>query len=191
MKPSLLELAQVRENARLLYDMAAIDNAISSVARAITERYHDRNPLLLTVMNGGVVFAGRLLTELPFPLEIDYLHATRYAGETTGNTEIQWLVTPGTRLAGRDVIVLDDILDVGATLLAIVEACRAQGAASVATAVLVDKVHSRKAQPGLKADFTGVETEDAYLFGCGMDYKGFWRNAPGIFAVQEQGEITS
>ncbi len=50
---------------------------------------------------------------------------------------------------------------------------------------LVDKVHDRKAEPGLKADFTGVETEDAYLFGGGMDYKGYWRNAPGIFAVED------
>lgn len=177
-------LLRVRDSARQLYDMTQIDAAVTRVADAMTARYHDSNPLLLTVMNGGVVFAGRLLTELSFPLEIDYLHATRYTGETSGNDEIQWIVTPGINLAGRDVVILDDILDVGTTLLAIVEACRAQGAASVATAVLVDKVHDRKAQPGLKADFTGVEAEDAYLFGCGMDYKGFWRNAPGIYAVE-------
>ncbi len=51
--------------------------------------------------------------------------------------------------------------------------------------MLVDKVHDRKAQPGLKADYTALEAEDLYLFGMGMDYKGYWRNAPGIFAVEE------
>ena len=87
-------------------------------------------------------------------------------------------------LAGRDVLIVDDILDVGTTLLSIIDACKAQGAASVKTCVLVDKQHDRKAQPGLKADFTALEAADYYLFGMGMDYKGYWRNAPGIFAPQ-------
>lgn len=178
------ELMQVRETARELHDMAAVEAGIDKVAEALCRDYQDRNPLLLTVMNGGVVFAGRLLTALDFPLEIDYLHATRYTGDTAGG-DIQWLVTPGVNLAGRHVIIMDDILDVGTTLLAIIDACQAQGAASVATAVLVDKQHDRKARPGLVADYTAVYAEDAYLFGCGMDYKGFWRNAPGIYAVAE------
>ena len=114
---------------------------------------------------------------------MDYLHATRYSGETTGG-DIEWIVTPTMPLLNRDVIIVDDILDVGTTLVAIIEACKSQGAASVATCVLVDKKHDRKAAPGLKADFTGVEAEDAYLFGCGMDYKSYWRNAPGIYAVE-------
>lgn len=178
-------LERVRAEARELHSMAEVNAGIRAVAAAIKADYEDRNPLLLTVMNGGVVFAGRLLTELDFPLEIDYLHATRYAGETAGG-DIQWIVTPGINLAGRHVIIMDDILDVGSTLLAIVEACQAQGAASVATAVLVDKQHDRKARPGLAADFTALYAEDAYLFGCGMDYKGYWRNAPGIYAVREE-----
>ena len=84
----------------------------------------------------------------------------------------------------RNIIIVDDILDVGSTLLAIIAACEKQGAKSVATAVLVDKIHDRKAQPGMKATYTGVEAEDAYLFGCGMDYREYWRNAPGLFAVE-------
>ncbi|MEY1661772.1 hypoxanthine-guanine phosphoribosyltransferase [Isoalcanivorax beigongshangi] len=178
------ELLKVRAEARLLYSQAQLDDAVRRMATEITARYADLNPLLLTVMNGGVVFAGRLLPELDFPLEVDYLHASRYGAATTGST-LHWRVSPGTNLAGRHVLILDDILDVGATLLAIAAACEEQGALSVATAVLVDKVHDRKAEPGLKADFTGVETEDAYLFGGGMDYKGYWRNAPGIFAVED------
>jgi hypoxanthine phosphoribosyltransferase len=178
------ELARVRRDARELYSMAELDAAIDQMAAAITAAHGEHDPLLLTVMNGGVVLAGRLLTRLDFPLEIDYLHATRYRGETAGS-DLQWRVAPAASLKDRHVIILDDILDVGTTLLAVIDACKAQGAASVSTAVLVDKVHDRKARPGLKADYTGVEAEDAYLFGAGMDYRGYWRNAPGIFAVSE------
>lgn len=182
---ALTLLQRVRDEARELHDMAQVEAGVGQAAAAITRDYAGRNPLLLTVMNGGVVFMGRLLTELDFPLEIDYLHASRYTGETAGG-DIQWVVTPGVNLGGRDVIIVDDILDVGATLLAIVDACKAQGARTVATAVLVDKQHDRKALPGLTADYTALYAEDAYLFGCGMDYKGYWRNAPGIFAVREE-----
>lgn len=185
MSESLLEhMHRVRREARELYSMAQIDAAITRLAGELAGEYAERNPLLLTVMNGGVVLAGRLVPQLPFALEMDYLHATRYRGETQGGN-IEWIVTPTTPMLDRHVIILDDILDVGSTLVAIVEACKAQGAASVATCVLVDKKHDRKAVPGLKADFTGVEAEDAYLFGCGMDYRNYWRNAPGIFAVEE------
>lgn len=175
-------LKQVRTTARELHSPAAVEAAIDKLAAQISAQYEHKNPLLITVLNGGVVLSGRLLCKLNFPLEIDYLHATRYRGETQGS-QLQWIAAPSTPLAGRHVIILDDILDVGSTLVAIVKACQDQNVASVATAVLVDKQHDYKAQPGLKADFTGLYTEDAYLFGCGMDYRSYWRNAPGIYAV--------
>ena len=80
--------------------------------------------------------------------------------------------------------IVDDILDVGATLNAIVQDCRGQGATEVLTAVLVNKLHNRKAHPDLRADFVGLEIADRFLFGCGMDYQGYWRNADGIYAVK-------
>lgn len=183
MTPELRQhLLDVRDNAKQLYSMVQIDQAIARMAAEINRNYAERDPLLLTIMNGGVVLMGKLLPLLDFPLQIDYLHATRYRGETSG-AAIEWIVTPGLSLKGREVIIVDDILDVGATLLAIVDACKKQGAASVATAVLVDKVHDRKVMTGIKADYTGVEAEDAYLFGCGMDYREYWRNMPGLYAV--------
>lgn len=177
------ELVGVREKARRLYSMEEVDAAIERLAAQLTRDYADKDPVFLVIMNGGVVFAGHLLPRLDFPLQQDYLHATRYLNDVSGG-EVRWLVTPSADLAGRHVVILDDILDHGTTLVAIIEACQAQGAASVETAVLVDKVHERKARPQLKAAYTGLEAEDAYLFGCGMDYKGYWRNAAGIFAVE-------
>ncbi|MDX1804382.1 MAG: hypoxanthine-guanine phosphoribosyltransferase [Alcanivorax sp.] len=178
------ELMQVRRQARELHSADQVQVAIGKLAFAITEAYAGKVPVIVTIMNGGMIFAAELVKRLDFPLEMDYLHASRYLGATTGG-DVEWIVTPNASLADRDILIVDDILDVGSTLLSIINACKAQGAASVKTCVLVDKQHDRKARPGLKADFCALEVEDAYVFGMGMDYKGFWRNAPGIYAVQE------
>lgn len=175
-------MKDVRDKARQLFSLAELEQAMDRMALQISDDLAELDPVLITVMNGGVFLAGQLLPKLAFPLEVDYLHATRYRGDTQGG-QIQWLATPETPLLDRHVLILDDILDVGSTLLAIIESCQAQKPASVRTAVLVDKVHDRKAVPGLKADYTGVEAEDAYLFGAGMDYQGYWRNAAGLFAI--------
>jgi hypoxanthine phosphoribosyltransferase len=153
------------------------------MAAAITEALSESNPVLFCVMNGGLVPMGHLLPQLCFPLQAEYLHATRYRQETTGGI-LEWKLRPDANLQDRTVLIVDDILDEGATLNAIADYCRAQGAKTVQTAVLVDKQHDRKARPGLKADYTGFEVEDRFLFGFGMDYKGYWRNAPGIYAVK-------
>lgn len=179
------KLQRVRQSARCLVSLQEMHAAVDRLAGELSRDYSERNPVLLTVMNGAVVFAGQLLPRLDFLLEIDYLHATRYNNSTAGS-DIVWKAKPETELSGRHVLVLDDILDEGTTLEAIVDYCRGQGAASVATAVLVDKQHDRKARPGLVADYTALWLEDAYLFGAGMDYKGYWRNAPGIYALAEQ-----
>ena len=129
------------------------------------------------------MFSGQLLTHLNFPLQLDYLHATRYRAETQGGT-LDWLVEPSIELKNRHVVILDDILDEGHTLNAIIEFCEQQGAQKVYTAVLLDKQHERKAVEGFKADFEGLKVEDRFVFGFGMDYQGYWRNAPGIYAVK-------
>ena len=153
------------------------------MAAEITARLADANPLVYAVMNGGLILAGRILPRLPFPLEVAYLHATRY-GHAIQGTLLDWRVRPTQDLRGRTVLVLDDILDEGHTLEAIIAHLKEEGAAEVLSAVLVHKLHERKAKPGMRADFTGLDIPDRFLFGCGMDYKGYWRNAPGIYAVK-------
>lgn len=184
MDKDLQEIRRVREEADCLVDAATVSLALERLAAEITARLAERNPLIFTVMNGGLVFAGRVLPGLDFPLELGYLHATRY-GHALSGQQIDWRVHPTLDPRGRCVLVLDDILDEGHTLVAIVEALKQQGAQEVLTAVLVDKQHARKARPGLRADFTGLQVEDRFLFGCGMDYKGYWRNLPGIYALKE------
>jgi len=176
-------LTAVYKNARRLYSTDDIARALDNIARHITSELADSNPVLLCVMNGGLIFTGQLATRLHFPLQMDYVHATRYREQLSG-ADLHWRVTPVTVLEGRTVLIVDDIFDVGETLSAIKTWCEDEGAARVYTAVLIDKQHDRKTAALKKADFTALYAEDFYLFGYGMDYKGYWRNAPGIYAAE-------
>ena len=183
MSQDLEQIKRAMAEADCLADDATVEAALDRMAVAITARLADRNPLVYAVMNGGLILAGRILPRLPFPLEVAYLHATRY-GHALQGTLLDWRVRPTQDLRGRTVLVLDDILDEGHTLKAIIEHLKDEGAAEVLSAVLVHKLHDRKAYPGMRADFSGLDIADRFLFGCGMDYKGYWRNAPGIYAVK-------
>jgi len=155
--------------------------AVRRVAGEITARLRDANPLVLAVMGGAVVFAGQLLPQLAFPLDFDYLHVTRYGDVTTGG-QLAWIVEPRADVAGRVVLVVDDILDEGVTLAAITQRLREQGASDVLSAVFADKNLGRS-KP-IAADFVGVHLPNRYVFGFGMDVKGAWRNLPAVYAVK-------
>lgn len=172
----------VYRNADCLYSESEVEAALDSLAVAISARLSGTNPLVLCVLTGGMVPMGMLLPRLDFPLHIDYVHATRYSGATSGGA-VRWIARPTTPVQGRVVLLIDDILDEGMTLDAIREDCLAAGAASVNIAVLVNKRHKRK--NGVEADFVGLDVEDRYVFGYGMDYHDYLRNANGIFAVKE------
>jgi hypoxanthine phosphoribosyltransferase len=160
---------------------AEVTAAIDRVAAAICAELADANPLLLPVMGGAVVFAGRLLPRLSFPLEFDYLHVTRYRDQTHGGA-IEWKVLPGKSVAGRTLLVVDDILDEGETLAATRDKLLELGAARVLTAVLTDKDNGLT-KP-LRADYVGLVVPDRFVFGCGMDVYGWWRNLPEIRALK-------
>ncbi|MEQ8953825.1 MAG: hypoxanthine-guanine phosphoribosyltransferase [Gammaproteobacteria bacterium] len=181
MAAKVAEIREVRSRARCLYSEREVEAALDTMAEQVSTHLADKNPLLLCIMNGGLIVTGKLATRLDFPLQLDYLHATRYREKTRG-AELQWQKHPNHSLAGRHVLVIDDILDEGITLSAISNYCKDQGAAEVLCAVLVEKDIGQR-PVSIDADFVGLRAENAYLFGYGMDYKGYLRNAPGIFAV--------
>jgi hypoxanthine phosphoribosyltransferase len=152
------------------------------MAREITAVVAENFPLVLCVMRGAVVFSGQLLPQLRFPLEFDYLDLTRYRNATQGS-DVRWRVMSSTTVAGRTVLVLDDILDEGHTLAEVRKALLDAGASRVLHAVLVEKDTGR-AKP-VRADFVGLHVPDRYVFGCGMDVGGVWRNLPDIYAVKQ------
>jgi hypoxanthine phosphoribosyltransferase len=164
-------------------DAKTVQASLDRLGREITDALHDRFPLVLPVMGGAIVFAGQLLPRLDFPLEFDYLHVTRYRGKTQGGA-IEWRVLPGKSVAGRTLLVIDDILDEGETLYATRQKLLEMGAARVYTAVLADK-EIRKTKP-VQADFVGLKVPDRFVFGCGMDAYGLWRNLPEIRALKAE-----
>jgi len=175
---------EAKKNAELIHDRKAVAEALVKLAARLHQDYEDRVPIFMVVMNGGLIFAGQLLPLVDIVCQIDYCHATRYRGDTEGKN-IEWLARPKLDLKDRDVVIVDDILDVGHTLVAIKQACIEAGARSVKTCVLVEKEHDRKAKPDLHADYCELKVPDRYVFGFGMDYNHFWRNANSIYALKE------
>lgn len=182
MNPMLEEIGIVKQQALLLHSAEEVEAALDSMATAISDKLQDTNPLILCVINGGIIATGKLLPRLDFPLNLDSVHASRYRNATSGS-DIHWLFKPTTPLAGRTVLIVDDILDEGHTLQAIVEYCREQGASAVYTAALFDK--DLQVTKPIEPDFIGLTVANHYLFGYGMDYKGYLRNAPGVFACKD------
>ncbi len=176
------EMQQVLAQAQCIYDRVRVDKALDQLAVRVTLSLAEANPVLVCVMTGGLMFAGDLLARLHFPLQLDYLHATRYREQTRG-AELHWLALPRLDLQGRVVLLLDDILDEGLTLAAASARLTEMGAAQVQTAVLVEKM--RPTPKPIQADYVALQAPDLYLFGRGMDYKGYWRNLDAIYAVAD------
>lgn len=176
-------LRQIYANADCLFTLNDVENALEKLIEPITRQLGEKNPLVLGVMNGSLATLGYLLPRLNFLLEIDYVHATRYQGELQGN-QLVWKRKPEVDLNGRHILLVDDLLDQGITLNAIVDHCLKKGVLSVTIAVLGTKRIAGYSAP-IAADYSALDIPDRYVFGFGMDYHNYWRNAPGIFACKE------
>jgi len=182
----------VLDGALLIHDAETITAAIDKMAQDIEiaigyDDQEDQPLLVISVMNGGLILAGHLLTRLKMPLQMDFIHATRYRNQTSGG-DLEWKVEPHQSIKDRRVLIVDDILDEGFTLDEIVKYCRAKGVAKIWTAVLVKKHHQRP-KADITSDFTGLDVDDHYVFGFGMDYKSYHRNLNAIYAVNETGTV--
>jgi hypoxanthine phosphoribosyltransferase len=180
--PDLQQARAFLENSDLIAGAEEVQAAVRRVASEIEQRLSAAYPMVLAVMGGAIVFAGQLLPLLRFPLDFDYIHASRYGAATRGSG-VDWKVTPPGLAKGRAVLVLDDILDHGETMSVIRARLLELGAREFYCAVLVEKMLGRP-KP-ISADFVGLRVPDRFVFGCGMDAKGFWRNLPEIRAMKE------
>lgn len=173
---------QYLKDAELLHSDLEVQLALSNIAAQLNRDYASESPIVLCVMGGGVIFTGMLLPKLLFPLEFDYVQASRYHGATVGQN-LEWVIKPKQSIKNRTVLILDDILDEGVTMRAIVDECKQLGAKSVKVAVLADKALSQS-KP-IFADYIGLTVPNRYVFGCGMDVYGWWRNLSAIYALPD------
>lgn len=175
------------EHAEEIVSAETVQGAVRRVADALNERFGNPEdetfPLVLGVMGGAVVFTGTLLPQLRFPLEYDYIHVSRYGDDDQGG-QVVWKVIPRPNVAGRTIIVLDDILDEGETLAQVKQRLLDMGAAEVLIVVFADKAIKRS-KP-IKADIVGLSIPDQFVVGFGMDVYGYWRNLPGLWAIRQQ-----
>ncbi len=181
----MISPGQAREflrNAEIVCTAENVQAAVARMAREINATLGDRHPLVLSVMGGAVIFTGQLLPLLDFPLDFDYLHVTRYGSAHKGGA-LTWKVAPGESVAGRVVLVLDDILDEGETLAAVRQRVLELGAAACYCAVFADKANGK--QKPIQPDFTGIVVPDRFVFGFGMDIEGAWRNLPAVYALKK------
>jgi hypoxanthine phosphoribosyltransferase len=164
----------------LVVPEAEVQAALDRIAREVTADLAGARPIAVAIMNGGLVFAGQLLTRLPFILECDYIHVRRYGRMTVGG-ELEWIAGPHVDVKGRTVLLLDDILDEGRTLAVVKEALLARGAAGIRIAAFARK--DRGEAPAIEADYVGVAVPDLFVFGFGMDVDGAYRNLPAVYAL--------
>ena len=181
MKLTYEKARDILNTAEQVCSAVVVSEAVKRVALEISAKLFDKQPLVLSVMGGAVVFTGHLLPLLDFPLDFDYIHVSRYDDDTSGG-DINWKIAPRENVKGRTVLVLDDILDEGRTLAAIRERILSAGANSFFSAVLANK-DTGKPKP-IRADFVGVTVPNRYVFGYGMDVYGAWRNLPAIYALK-------
>jgi len=174
-------------NATQIVDPTEVQDAVRKVADELNARFgHEvaaEFPLVLGVMGGAVVFTGTLLPQLAFPLEFDYIHVSRYGDDDRGG-EIVWKVIPRQNVAGRTIVVVDDILDEGETLAHVKQRLLDMGAAEVIIVVFADKDLGR-AKP-IQADLIGLTLPNKFVVGFGMDVYGYWRNLPGLWTIRPE-----
>ena len=173
---------EILKSSTLIADKQEVAAAVKFLGETVNAHYGDREIILLIVMTGAVMPAAWLASELKMPVQMDFVHATRYAGQTEGG-EIEFRVPPRLNLEGHDVLIIDDIYDIGLTLQMIEGYCESRGANSVNSAVLVRKIHDRETT-GTLPRFIGMEVEDKYIFGCGMDVYENWRHLDEIRALE-------
>ena len=172
-----MNAALLPPGARCLFDAAAVDEAVDRVAVDMSLRLWEARPVVVCLMNGGLPFTADLLRRFHFDLELDYMHLTRYRHTEGG--EICFLHKLERPLAGRTVVLVDDVLDEGETLLAAQRAVAEAGPAELLSAVLVRKDVDTVAE----VDYAALQVPNEFLVGRGMDYEGRFRQLTGIYAL--------
>ncbi len=179
---SAQELQSIKDSSDLIFSRSQISAAVETMGFELETRIRDKNAIMLCVMNGGITISADLLRCLDCEVRFDYLQVARYRDKTVGGS-LHWLKEPQLSLENQTVVLIDDIYDEGYTMEELVSYCEKHGASEVITAVLLLK--KKNNQVAMKPDIYGLEVNDRYVYGYGMDYKGYLRNVPAIYAISE------
>ena len=170
--------------ARVLFDEATIMHRLDELAAEISRDFQRRELTVVAILNGSLMFMADLLRRIPLPLKLDCLSVASYHGglETSGEVIFRQVALPD--IAGRHLLILDDILDSGLTLAAVREKLETARPASVRVCVLLQKKKTRARS--VHADYVGFEIEDEFVVGYGLDYMERYRNLPCIGVLRKE-----
>lgn len=180
---TIKELQQIKDDSDMLFSSSQIKAAVEIMGLELEKRILGKDAILVCVMNGGVTLTADLSRSMVCDVRLDYLQVARYRNKTVGGS-LHWLKEPQLSLEDQTVVLIDDIYDEGYTMEELVSYCEKHGTKEVITAVLLNKQKSSP-QLGNDPDIYGLEVPDRYVYGYGMDYKGYMRNLPAIYALNE------
>lgn len=157
-------------------------NAVKKIASNIEKDLRGKDPLMICVLNGSFMFASDLMKEIPFNCEISFVKLSSYSGtETTG--KVKELIGLNEDIKGRHVVILEDIVDSGTTIVNIVGQLKKLGAADVKVATMLFKREAYTKD--MELDYVGIEIPNDFIVGYGLDYNGYGRNLRNIYSVLE------
>jgi hypoxanthine phosphoribosyltransferase len=168
---------------RILFDEATIHRRLDELAARISHDYRDRELTVIAILNGSVILAADLLRRIPLPLKLDCLSVASYHGGVKPSGDLVFRQVSPPDVAGRHVLILDDILDSGVTLASIREKLETAGPLSVRICVLLEKKKTRAR--AIDPDYVGFEIADEFVVGYGLDYMERYRNLPCIGVLRK------
>ncbi len=163
---------------KVLFTKEDIEKATDRLAKQLTADYRDKRPLVVSVLTGAVLFTVDMLEKMDIMAQLDFIDVSTYFGGTQSTGNLKLIHDLNSDVRGRDVLIMEDIVDSGHTLKFLIDLLKKRGAKSIKTASMMDKPEGRKYD--VKVDYYGVRVPNEFLVGYGLDYKGFYRNLPYI-----------
>lgn len=168
----------------VLLSQEVIVEKVEELGAILTEEYKDKFPLAIGVLKGGLPFMSDLIRHMDVYLEIDFMDVSSYGNATVSSGEVKIVKDLNTSVEGRDILIVEDIIDSGKTLSYLVELMKYRKANSVKIVTLLDKPAGRKVS--LEADYIGFTVPDAFVVGYGLDYMEKYRNLPYIGVLKKE-----
>lgn len=171
------------ENLEPLFTVEQIQTRVAELGAQIKQDFAGRNPLLVAVLKGACVFASDLMRAIDMPLAIEFIAISSYGNQTRSSGEVRLVKDLDVGVEGRDLIVVEDIIDTGLTLSYLLENLRSRGASSVSLCALLDK-HERR-ERDVEINYVGFKIPDAFVVGYGLDFAERYRNLPYVAVLKD------
>lgn len=169
----------MEKEEKVLFSRETIQNRVCELGKELSDEYRDKDLLVISLLRGSFVFAADLVREMDIKLEIDFLTTASYGNEETFSGKVKFLSELRSKVEGRDVLIVDDIMDTGHTMKAVVEKLKEENPKSIKTCVVLDKPSRREVE--LEPDYVAFEIPDVFIVGYGLNYGDYCRNVPYIY----------